>query len=144
MSALAPLRPHQVNALDGLRDALRSGDRRVVLQAPTGAGKTVIAAHIVAGCLERRKRVVICVPMITLVDQTFDRLIENGIDPSEIGVIQADHPLRRPHAPVQIATPQTLSRRELPICDVVIIDECHVRHKVYDQWMADIGAEVVQ
>ena len=82
--------------------------------------------------------------MISLVDQTYDRLVENGIDPGDIGVIQADHQLRRPHARVQIATPQTLSRRELPICDVVIIDECHVRHKVFDQWFADVAEEAVQ
>lgn len=136
MSTLATLHPHQAQSLEGLRDALRSGDSRVVLQAPTGFGKTVVAAHIVAGCLERSKRVAFCVPSLGLVDQSFERFCENGIDPSEIGVIQGDHDWRRPHAPVQICTGQTLARRSTPICDVVVIDEAHIRLDVYDRWMA--------
>ena len=135
MSTLAQLRPHQAQSLDGLRDALRTGARRVVLQAPTGFGKTVVAAHIVAGCRERAKRVTFCVPSLGLVDQTFERFLENGIEASDMGVIQADHPWRRPHAPVQIATAQTLSRREPPVTDVVVVDEAHIQHEVYERWM---------
>ena len=137
MSALHPLRPHQAAALDGLRSALRLGKRRPMLQAPTGMGKTVIAAHIVAGAVAKSRRVVFCVPSLGLVDQTFERFSENGIDPADMGVIQANHPWRRPHARVQIATAQTLTRRQRPICDVVIIDEAHLRHEVYDRWMDD-------
>lgn len=137
MTPLAPLRPHQSQSLDDLRDALRSGARRVVLKAPTGWGKTVAAAHIVTGIRQRSKRVTFCVPTLGLVDQTFERFVENGIDPSDMGVIQADHPWRRAHAPVQIATAQTLTRRELPLTDVVVIDEAHIRHEVYDRWMAE-------
>lgn len=139
---LAPLRPHQAQSLDGLRNALRTGDRRVVLQAPTGFGKTVVGAHIVTGVRERSKRVTFCVPTLGLVDQTFQRFTANGIDPSEIGVIQADHPLRRSHAPIQIATAQTLTRRELPLTDVVVVDECHLRFDVYDRWMADEPSKI--
>lgn len=132
---LAPLRPHQTQSLDSLRQALLQGDRRVVLQAPTGFGKTVVAAHIVSRARQRDKRVVFCVPSIGLVDQTFERFVGNGIEASDMGVIQSSHPWRRPHAPVQIATAQTLARRELPLTDLVIVDEAHMRFSVYDQWM---------
>lgn len=134
---LHPLRPHQQTALDQLKASLLAGKRRPLLQAPTGAGKTVIAAHIVAGARRKHKRVTFCVPALTLIDQTFDRFVENGIDPAEMGIIQADHPYRRPDAPIQIATAQTLARREYPECDVVVIDEAHVRFKVYDKWASD-------
>lgn len=137
MTDLAPLRPHQTQSLDGLRDALRDGARRVVLQAPTGFGKTVVGAHIVAGCRQRSKRVTFCVPSLGLVDQTFQRFLENGIAASDMGVIQADHPWRRPHAPVQIATAQTLTRREVPVTDLVVVDEAHIQHEVYERWMDD-------
>lgn len=134
---LRELRPHQVRALDGLKDSIRAGRRRPMLQLPTGAGKTVVAAHIVTGARSKGNRVCFCVPSLGLIDQTFDRFVENGLDPAEMGVIQADHPWRRPHAPIQIATAQTLARRELPITDVVVVDEAHIRHKVYESWMTD-------
>lgn len=136
MSQLNPLRPHQQASLDGLRQAIAEGARRVVLQAPTGFGKTVLAAHIVAGARAKSKRICFCVPTIGLIDQTFDRFVANGLEAGDIGVIQADHPWRRHHAPIQIATAQTLARRTLPLTDIVVVDECHIRHAVYDQWMA--------
>jgi DNA repair protein RadD len=53
MTALFPpaaprnLRLYQECALDLLRESLRTGHRRPILQLPTGAGKTRIAAEIV-------------------------------------------------------------------------------------------------
>lgn len=135
-TALKPLRPHQQRAIDGLRASLMAGHRRPMLQAPTGAGKTVIAAHIVAGARAKGKRVIFCAPALGLIGQTFERFAENGIDPAEMGVIQADHPWTRPHAPIQIASVHTLARRPLPMADVVVIDEAHVDHKFYQGWMA--------
>lgn len=138
-SRLHPLRPHQQAALDELRQAISSGYRRPLLQAPTGYGKTVCAAHIVDGVLNKGKRVAFCVPSLSLIDQTFDRFAANGIDPASMGVIQGDHAWRRPHAPVQICSAQTLARRDVPDVDVVIVDEAHLRFKVYDSWMARCG-----
>ena len=130
-------RPHQVKALDGIRSAIVSGSRRMMLDLPTGAGKTVVAAHIVSGARAKGNRLVFCVPSLSLIGQTFSRFQENGIDPADMGIIQADHPWTRPSAPVQIASAQTLARRERPITDLVVIDEAHVRHKIYETWMAE-------
>jgi DNA repair protein RadD len=137
MSTLKPLRAHQQTGMDDLRAAIASGRRRPVLQAATGFGKTVLAAHIAAGAIEKRKRLAFCVPSIGLIDQTFDRFVENGIEPGDMGVIQGSHPWRRPNALIQIATAQTLARRSLPLAHTVLIDECHLQHKVYQQWMLD-------
>lgn len=134
---LRDLYPHQVRALDGLKLSILAGKRRPLLQAPTGSGKTVISAHIVTGAKAKGKRVVFCVPSLGLIDQTMARFAENGIDKLDMGIIQANHSWRRPDAPIQIATAQTLTRRELPPADVVVIDEAHVRFKVYDGWMKD-------
>lgn len=143
MSQLRPLRPHQVRAIEGLRSSLASGCAAPLLQLPTGAGKTVIAAHVVDGLRSRLKRVAFCVPSIGLVDQTFDRFRENGIDPADMGVLQGNHPWRRPHAPIQIATAQTLSRRSLPDVDAVVIDEAHLRFEVYDSWIkSTLGGQI--
>ena len=104
MNALAhglkPLRPHQLRTLDQAKASLVDGHRRPMIQLPTGAGKTVIAAHIVAGARAKSKRVAFCVPSIGLIDQTFERFVENGIDPAEMGVIQGNHPWKRPGAPI--------------------------------------------
>lgn len=137
MTSLRPLRPHQQLALDGVKASLMAGHRRPIVQAPTGAGKTVIAAHMVAGARAKSKRVAFVVPTLGLIDQTIERFVENGIDPSEIGVVQGDHSWRRPHAPIQVCTAQTLSRRDFPAVDVVVVDEAHVRFAVVERWMRD-------
>lgn len=129
------LRPHQEVAMQMIRHSLAEGKFRPVLQAPCGFGKTVVAAEIVRGALAKGKRLTFCVPSLSLIDQTFDRFVENGVDPADIGIIQASHPWRRPYAPIQIATAQTLKRREMPECDIVVIDEAHVRHEVYTRWL---------
>ena len=46
-AGLRPLRPHQARAIEELRASLASGKRRPMLQAPTGFGKTLTAAHII-------------------------------------------------------------------------------------------------
>jgi DNA repair protein RadD len=128
-------RPYQTAGLESLKASLRGGCSRIVYAAPTGSGKTVSAAAIVKGALAKRKRIAFTVPFVILIDQTFARLVENGADPGDMGVMQADHPLRRPAAPVQICSVQTLARRAFPQVDIVIVDEAHVRHAPIASWM---------
>ena len=129
------LRPYQQKALDDLKLSIgRDKHRRVVLQAPTGSGKTVIAQHIVQGALAKNRRICFCVPALSLIDQTVEYLWSQGI--TDIGVIQGNHEHTRRQAPVQVASVQTLLRRDLPDVDVVVIDECHVRFEFYERWMA--------
>lgn len=134
---LPVLHQHQADVLDQLREAFRQGHQSPMLQAATGFGKTVIALHLTAGALAKQRRVVFCAPSITLIDQTAERFIAGGIDPADIGVLQADHPWTRPHAPVQIASLDTLARRMRPTADLVIVDEAHRRSKVIDGWIAN-------
>ena len=135
MTELFPLRPLQQRAIDGLRNSLASGKRRQIISAPTGFGKTVIAARVLTGALAKRKRIAFCVPMLSLIDQSVERFVSNGIDLGDMGVIQGDHPLRRPHAPVQICSVQTLDRRGFPEVDFVVVDEVHIRFDAIDEWM---------
>lgn len=128
------LRPHQTRAIASLREALRYGSKRPMLQAPTGAGKTVLAAALIEGALAKRKRVIFTVPAITLVDQTVREFYAEGI--RDLGVIQADHPMTDPSKPVQIASMDTLRRREIPEADLVIIDEAHRKSEFLIDWMS--------
>jgi superfamily II DNA or RNA helicase len=49
--------PHQTQAIEMLRQSLGSGKRRPVLQAPTGFGKTRLAAAVVEGALSKNQSV---------------------------------------------------------------------------------------
>lgn len=134
--SLFPLRPLQQKALDGLRESLRQGSRRPIIQAPTGFGKTICAAHIAAGALAKGKRPAFVVPMINLIDQTFERFTANGIEPSDMGVMQGSHPWRRVHAPLQICSVQTLAKRGFPeSIDVWMVDEVHLRFKAMEKFI---------
>ena len=135
---LKPLREIQQGAMYLLKKSLASGNRRVMVQAPTGFGKTVLAAHIVDGAMRKGTPVVFTVPAISLVDQTVQSFFEQGIH--DIGVIQAQHEMTNPTMPVQIASIQTLARRNPPHQDknaqpIVIVDEAHLRFKSMSKLM---------
>ncbi len=127
--------PHQAEAIAMLRRSLGSGHRRPMVQAPTGFGKTLLAATIVAGARAKGKRVTFTVPAVSLINQTVRSFVEQGI--SDIGVIQADHPMTDWSKPIQVASVQTLERRQAPPSDIVIVDEAHRWFEFYGKWMAD-------
>jgi DNA repair protein RadD len=127
------LHEHQKLAEEMLRESLRSGHRRPIIQSPTGSGKTVLAAAIVEKALAKGKRVIFTVPKLSLIDQTVERFNEEGI--RAIGVIQGYHPGTDGTQPVQVASIQTLRRRKLPEADLVLVDEAHEIHDFYREWM---------
>lgn len=143
MTGLRPLYRHQVSALDSLKSSLRSGCRHPMLEAPCGFGKTVAAAHIVSGAHRKGNRVNFIVPALSLIDQTFEKFIENGIDPADMGVIQGDHEWCRPHAPIQICSVQTLARRGIPDAPVNVVDEAHIRDRQLHAYMAGEGSSKI-
>ncbi len=127
---------HQSDALLALRQSFVQGVRRIVVSAPTGSGKTLLAAAIIEGALEKRNRVAFVVSNISLVDQTVEVLYANGI--RDVGVIQADHSLTNWSRPVQVASIQTIkSRGVYPEAQVVIIDEVHVLHDAHKEWITN-------
>jgi superfamily II DNA or RNA helicase len=128
----AVLREYQTDAIAKLRKALLRGCKRPVVQMPTGAGKTIAAAEIVRMALAKGKRVLFCVPSLSLIDQTVERF--EGHDIWQIGVIQAMHERTDPSQPVQVCSVQTLARRKIPQADLIIVDECHVLFKFYEGW----------
>ena len=55
------LRDYQEAGIDNLRAALAQGDRRIMFQLPTGAGKTATAAAIIRSAVGKGKRVIFTV-----------------------------------------------------------------------------------
>jgi superfamily II DNA or RNA helicase len=87
--------------------------------------------------LEKRNKVAFTVPRVALVDQTFKRFVQNGIDPADIGVMQGDHSWNRPSAPIQICSVPTLASRGFPDVSFSIVDEAHLRYAIIDKWMTE-------
>lgn len=127
------LRPHQVLAIDLIRSSLGKGFKRVVCEAATGFGKTVVASTIINSALEKGNSIIFMAPAISLIDQTVDAFRVEGI--TGIGVMQANHPMTDPMARVQVCSVQTLARREVPKAAVIIVDECHLSFKVISRLM---------
>jgi superfamily II DNA or RNA helicase len=130
-----PLRPYQERAIEALKRSIAAGHRRPMLQLPTGAGKTLLAAHIVSSALGKTKRVAFVVPKLSLIDQTVAAFEGEGI--SAVGVMQGRHERTDETQPVQVCSAQTLARRSRPQADLVIVDEAHELHKSVLSWIDD-------
>lgn len=134
------LRDYQTNAIDQVRDHLRAGAHRVLLVAPTGAGKTVIASAMIHAAQARGSRIVFLAHRRELITQCSAKLDQLGVDH---GIIMASHPRWKPHLQVQVASVQTLARRlqcdprdsrRLREPDLVFIDEAHhARARTYER-----------
>ena len=115
------LRKYQENTLDDLRRALRR-HRSVLLQSPTGSGKSVMIAHMMRTSAERGMRSWLICHRRELIDQLSDHLWSVGVSH---GIIAAGS--RQTHDPIQVASVQTLVRRldKLLPPDLLAIDEAH-------------------
>lgn len=116
------LRPYQIKAKNEVYQAFRSGTQSVMLQVPTGGGKSVILSAVARDAAERGKRVLFLVHRKELVEQLAMHLHRQGIQPQ---IIMAGYAYR-PFMPFQVASIQTLIRRTLTYApDLIITDEAH-------------------
>ena len=120
------LRDYQEAAIAELRSRWARGVRKVMVEAPTAAGKTVIAAALMAKTWESGSRTVFVCDRLTLVKQTADKLREHGIP---FGVVQGDRHYGQSDR-IIVASAQTLEKRSWPESDLLIIDEAHAIRKV--------------
>ena len=109
MSAI--LRPQQARLLAEIDRAMAGGCKRIMAQAPTGFGKTIIGATIAGNVLRSGKRMIFTVPALSLIDQTVEKFYAEGV--RDVGVIQANHRMTNYARPIQVASVQTLQRREI-------------------------------
>jgi superfamily II DNA or RNA helicase len=121
----AVLRPYQVEAQQETRRLIREGIRRILTVAPTGAGKTVYGASILAGAVAKGNPVVFLAHRRELLSQTVEKLIDAGLREDDVGVIQAGR-TGRPNALVQVCSIDTLrARGTAPPATIVMTDEAH-------------------
>lgn len=128
------LRDYQTHALDALTTVVRAGCDAPLVVAPTGSGKTTVGGEASRRHLALGGRVLWLAHRQELIEQAAERLESFGL---VVGVIcgSSSRP-RRPHARVQVATPQTLRARSafgvLPPASMVVFDEAH--HYVSADW----------
>jgi DNA repair protein RadD len=122
------LRGYQRNLIDQTLEALRD-HRSVLLQAPTGAGKTEMAVEIARKHSDRG--VWFVVHRRELIDQTSRALKRAGMD--EHGVVAPRH-REEPTIRIQVCSIDALRHRfkRYPPPGVLIIDECH--HVAAPSW----------
>jgi len=127
------LRPYQASLITDTRDALRE-TKSVLVQLPTGGGKTAIAAYMAGSAAKRRKRVIFGCHRRELIKQTMRTFQTVGIP---FGVIAAGF-TPDPRQPIQIASIPTLAKRldRYPAPSLYVPDEAH--HASAATWAAVI------
>lgn len=134
------LRPKQAEVLNELRRNWKT-HRTHLVSANVGFGKTVIAAAITSGFYKNGLRVLFVAPYTTLVEQTAARFIEYGLP--QPSIIWQNHPWHDPSNQIQIASADTLIRRDMPDVDVMIVDECHIKRKKLLEVIQDANFPVI-
>lgn len=114
------LRDYQHDAIDQAVKALHH-QKHPLIVCPTGSGKTTIGVHLFKDLLYAGNRVCWIAHREELIDQAIDRFKSERIT---VGAIKAG---REPNegAQVQVASVQTLARRETTDFDIYLIDEAH-------------------
>ena len=134
------LRPYQNTILNQLRCDWKKHKTHLI-QAPTGAGKTVLAGTIAKGFYDNNLTLLFTVPRTALINQTIKSFQKMGID--KIGVMQADHHMTDPDMRIQVGTIQTLARRGYGDFDCVIVDEAHIRQIKLLEFIQETTATIV-
>lgn len=115
------LRLYQQKFVRDIENALES-HRTVMAQLPTGGGKTVCFVKLIEDAVNEKKRIMLLVHRKELITQAANKLFKQGVN---VGFITAGaNPTYS--RPVQLASIQTLIRRDMPKnIDLVITDEAH-------------------
>ena len=134
------LRPYQAEAIRLLKQIWEKGELRVVLCAPTGSGKTVIAADLIQKVADSGGRAHFICDRESLIRQTSERLAEWGL---EHGVAQGPNTFGKTRD-IQILSAQTIAARGIELdADLTIVDECHIIHKAVTRQLVDSGKPAV-
>jgi DNA repair protein RadD len=134
---MTELRPYQNEVIAEFERVVAAGKRRVLLTAPTAAGKTVIAAAVIKTAVAQHWPALVVSHRREIISHTSSKLTAHGI---RHGIIQAGVDPRLMEI-VQVASVQTIHSRAfrsktvlLPPAKLVIVDEAHhVLARTYQQ-----------
>lgn len=121
---------HQMDVIDRTRQSMAEGNRRVIVRAPTGFGKTRLSAWIVAESVRKGKRALFMVYGKDLVRQAHASYLALGIPAATLmaNTRNANGEVYDRSRPVQVASISTLTSRldrlDWLEPDLIITDEC--------------------
>lgn len=132
------LRPYQLEAVAQIYKQFKNGRNKVLLQMPTGSGKTTVFAAILKDLLQRSKRGLLVVHGKKLVDQASARL---AMDHVAHGVTMSGRGGFNPSLHIQVASIDTLYSRRSNLkfehLDLIVIDEAHLATSQSFRWLLD-------
>lgn len=117
------------------------GNRLFCLGDFTVTHNTYLGLRIIHEALQRGKRAIFVCDRTTLINQTSEVADSYGL--SAHSVLQANHWRYDPAMPFQIASAQTLARREWPGAEVIVIDEAHTQMTVWTEHIQTCAASVI-
>jgi len=126
------LRSYQTDLIEKVYKLWGSDRKRVLLQLPTGGGKTVIFCSIARDFIAKSEPVLVIAHRDELITQAAVKLesVVNG----SVGIIKAGYK-PNPNCLIQVASIQSLAKREKPPAGLVIFDEAH---HCYSRTYADV------
>jgi len=117
-----PLDPFQRDAIDAIAD-----DKSVIVSAPTGSGKTLVAEFAIHAALARRRRIAYTTPLKALSNQKYADFCRQFGD-EHVGILTGDVKVNA-RAPVLVMTTEILRNMfytgGLEGLEFVVLDECH-------------------
>lgn len=118
------LRDYQVDLIDRVHAEWSAGNRRVKMQLPTGAGKSVVFGAVARRAVDAGKRVLAIAHREELIVQGAAHLTREADTP--VGIIKAGY-APEPLFKIQMASIQTLVNRVEWVghFDLIIVDESH-------------------
>ena len=114
------LREPQQNVLNKIRFSIVTGSKRILVSAPTGFGKTILAHEICKNAIEKGNRVLFTSHRIQLAHQS--KNVFSDLNPSYLQGSSSDYDETKL---LTVATIQTLINREIKEPKIIIIDEIH-------------------
>ena len=129
------LRPYQASLLDKLKAAYKKGYRKILIQLPTGAGKSVVFSKIISGADKKDSRTLFLVHRRELIKQASGHMDNENVFH---GIIMAGQ-IPNLYEKTQLASVDTLRSRCItsekapwPDADLMVVDEAHhVGSKTY-------------
>jgi superfamily II RNA helicase len=117
-----PLDDFQLEAVRAI-----AADQSVIVSAPTGAGKTLVAEFAIQQALERGRRIAYTTPLKALSNQKFGDFTR-AYGENTVGILTGDVKVN-PHAPVLVMTTEILRNAlygsGLENLKYIVLDECH-------------------